>query len=564
MDPNEYDDIEQSAARRRQRMRQRKHVREREGRITGDATRLQLPDIGGSIGSALGRIPIGQVQTQHLPFIVAGVAALLFVGFLGWHLLGGRIFPNVFALDVPIGGLTVEEATDKLMTAWRTDTHITLTDEERTWTADPIEMGLQLDAQAMAEGARRAGLAGFPFGFWVDPLVTLDRDRAETFFIALRDQVDIEPTNARFGWEAEDVVSITGIDGRRLDVADTLDSLLAEPIRPVRERQLALWVDPVTPDVADATPLLDDVRAFITQPFELRGYDPFFDTSTVWTTTPDVFVSWLETSADGLSLREDTFAPFVLAQNTTLEANSPPRYLDTAETVDFVQAALAAGQPYANLRVRQRETTYSVVSGDSAYRAARKNGLPYYLFEAANPDRDLNVLAVGDQLNVPSRDPMVPLPPVPEKRIIVDLDRQLLVAYENGNEHFRWAISSGVDDAPTSPGIFQILDHSEVAYGSSYTLCNSEGCGQWEMYWFMGIYEVVPGLMNGFHGAVLLPNGAYLGGGSVGSQYTFGCVMSQDDQARMLYDWAEEGTIVEIISSDFPPLSELGRRTLAT
>ena len=47
-------------------------------------------------------------------------------------------------------------------------------------------------------------------------------------------------------------------------------------------------------------------------------------------------------------------------------------------------------------------------------------------------------------------------------------------------------------------------------------------------------------------------------------KYTFGCVMSQDDQARQLYDWAEEGTIVEIISSDYPPQSELGRRALAT
>jgi hypothetical protein len=79
----------------------------------------------------------------------------------------------------------------------------------------------------------------------------------------------------------------------------------------------------------------------------------------------------------------------------------------------------------------------------------------------------------------------------------------------------------------------------------------------------MGIYEVVPGLMNGFHGAVLLPNGAYLGGGNVGSPFTFGCVMSQDDQARLLYDWAEEGTIVEIISSDYPPQSELARRAFA-
>jgi len=76
----------------------------------------------------------------------------------------------------------------------------------------------------------------------------------------------------------------------------------------------------------------------------------------------------------------------------------------------------------------------------------------------------------------------------------------------------------------------------------------------------MGIYEVVPGLVNGFHGAVLLPNGTYLGGNNVGVPYTLGCVMSRDDQARQLYEWADHGTIVEIISRDYPPQSELARR----
>ena len=81
------------------------------------------------------------------------------------------------------------------------------------------------------------------------------------------------------------------------------------------------------------------------------------------------------------------------------------------------------------------------------------------------------------------------------------------------------------------------------------------------MNWFMGIYEVVPGLMNGFHGNVLLPNGALLGGGGgAQSATTFGCVMSDEDVAKFLYDWAEEGTMVEILSRDYPPRSELGQK----
>ena len=123
-------------------------------------------------------------------------------------------------------------------------------------------------------------------------------------------------------------------------------------------------------------------------------------------------------------------------------------------------------------------------------------------------------------------------------------------------------MTPGISEAPTSPGVYQILSHEPVASGSSYSLCGEAGCGQWELNWFMGIYEVVPGLVNGFHGAVLLPNGTFLGGNNVGTPYTLGCVMSRDDQARQLYEWANEGTIVEIISADYPPQSELARRVI--
>ena len=82
------------------------------------------------------------------------------------------------------------------------------------------------------------------------------------------------------------------------------------------------------------------------------------------------------------------------------------------------------------------------------------------------------------------------------------------------------------------------------------------------MNWFMGIYEVIPGLMNGFHGAVQLPNGNYLGGGGVYEPSTFGCIMSLDNNAEQLYRWAERGTIVEILSDDFQPESRLAQFAL--
>ena len=38
--------------------------------------------------------------------------------------------------------------------------------------------------------------------------------------------------------------------------------------------------------------------------------------------------------------------------------------------------------------------------------------------------------------------------------------------------------------------------------------------------------------------------------------------MSLDDNAEQLYAWAENGTIVEVLSDDFQPESELGQFAL--
>ena len=75
------------------------------------------------------------------------------------------------------------------------------------------------------------------------------------------------------------------------------------------------------------------------------------------------------------------------------------------------------------------------------------------------------------------------------------------------------------------------------------------------MTWFMGIYEVFPGLVNGFHGNVLLANGSLLGDGNVGYPATYGCVMSENEPALWLYEWAQVGTMVEIVAGDYLPRS---------
>jgi lipoprotein-anchoring transpeptidase ErfK/SrfK len=530
----------------------------------------QIPSLSPRLGDAGGRLSLMAQefwwQFTHTPtalYVVGSVVALAALIFVLSHLLGGRIFPNVYAMGVDLGGLTVEEATAKLDNLWQRTLRLTLEDGDRTWQTTPADLGLSFDAQATAESARGVGMSGIPFGYAVVPRVGVnDELKAQTFLLDLSQQANVAASNPGFRWVGEELTTVPAREGKMLDVAATLGALMDAPAQVAERARLALVMQPVRPDAQEADVALEAARALTSQTFQMSGYDPFTNETITWSTDRDTFTSWIEASGDGLALREAAFRPFLDAQAATLNPDpSGLRFIEPTDAVERVRAAISSGVAQIGLRIRYRATTYEVVSGDTGFRIGRKTGIPFYLIQQANPNLDweATILSPGDIINLPTRDLTIPENPVPTKRIVVNLNTQQMIAFENGQPVFQWAISSGISSAPTSPGIYQILSQQEEASGSSFTLCGERGCGQWEMYWFMGVYEVVPGLMNGFHGAVLLPDGTYLGGGNVGAPFTFGCIMSENGNAEQLYRWAEIGTIVEIVSSEFAPVSALGQ-----
>lgn len=501
-------------------------------------------------------------KTRVVLALGAVLCAVLLLVFAGQNLSQRRIFPGVWVSGVYVGGLTAVEAEQALQKGWGRDAVLRLVDRDRYWEATPADLGLYLNSEQAVAAAHSVGLAGIPFGWDVIPEIEIDYIKAQTFLLDLVREVEFPPANASFSLENQRLLGVRGRVGKVLEVGQTMSALTSNVAEVVRSRRLELVTRPLVPDVIDPTPHLESVRDLIQQPFQMIGYDPYYDETIVWETTTETFVSWIEVDEFGLTLRVETFFPFLQAQNASL--NPPlatnPRYLDQVDTLEKMRRAISSNNPKVNLRVRYRPSKYTVVRGDRGFFISRKTGIPYFLIEEVNRDYNLDTLYPGDVLNLPSQDVAVPLDPVLNKRIIVDLTYQRLTAYENGLPVFNWNIASGIEGNPTSPGIYQILTHDEIAHGSSFNLCGAQGCGQWKMNWFMGVYEVRPGLMNGFHGAVELPNGSYLNNGLVGVPATYGCVMSVDDNARSLYDWAEVGTLVEIISGEYEPRSDLARQ----
>ena len=492
------------------------------------------------------------------------VTISVLVFFVSSYLLAGRIFPNVYAMGLSVGELTPEEAATAIGVHWDSDLVIEIAvDGVHLVAVRPDELGLSIDVTSMAEGARAAGLAGLPFGINIEPQVTVSHSRAQSLLLDLTESVYVQQYEAGYKWSGGKLITVPGRRGRHLDITESLERLKADAAAVVTYGRFDLPTIPLNPIVLDSAPFLDEAIGFLIDGIRLRGYDPFTDEMISFNVDQKLVAEWLTAGENGLSVRENAFRKFINEENRKL-VNSKQRYIDELLAIGNLQEALSTGNPDIVMRLNYLPQPYSVVRGDTGFRVGRKKGIPYELIRDANPTVNWNALIVGQEIQIPSRDALLPEDPVPNKRIIVDLESQWLVAFENKDLRFSWGVSSGRETAPTYPGVFQVLTHDPKSFGSSYALCSDLGtnCNQWEMFWFMGIYEVVPGLMNGFHGAVKLPNGNLLGGGYTFEPTTFGCIMSLNSRARELYEWAETGTVVEILSAEFAPESELGQYAL--
>jgi lipoprotein-anchoring transpeptidase ErfK/SrfK len=63
-------------------------------------------------------------------------------------------------------------------------------------------------------------------------------------------------------------------------------------------------------------------------------------------------------------------------------------------------------------------------------------------------------------------------------------------------------------------------------------------------YW-LGIYYV-GNIENGIHALPIRPDGTVMWGGFLGQKASYGCVILSNQAAKLIYDWADIGTRVDI------------------
>ncbi len=478
------------------------------------------------------------------------LSALILFGLYGYFQFSGRILPGVRVGDLSLGGMTPAGATGVLSAAWNSGQTLVVTDGQHSWSAAPTDFGLLLDAAATAQRAHEVGHGqGFFTEFFrliesatqgtqVEPVVTLNVEAARAGLENLAGTVNVPPQDASLEIQGGTVVAIPGTPGHTLDVEATLTLLTADPGAALENGVLPLVLVPVAPRIGDASAAVAQAEQLLNGSLAVLIYDPVTDERIDQSIQPDQIAGWLgfEAGDSGLHVivQGDRLEAYLAALSDTL---GPGRYLDAAESAPALTEALSQDR-HATLIVRHAPSTYAVQSGDTLTRIAWQVGMPYWKLLEANPGIEANAIVPGQVLNVPSKDDLLPLPVVVNKRIQISIGEQHMWIYENGQQINDFVISTGIDRSPTQPGIFQVQTHELNAYASVWDL--------W-MPHFIGIYESWPGFMNGIHGLPTLSSGYRLWADILGRPASYGCIILDLDDAELLYNWADQGVVVEIV-----------------
>jgi tetratricopeptide (TPR) repeat protein len=124
----------------------------------------------------------------------------------------------------------------------------------------------------------------------------------------------------------------------------------------------------------------------------------------------------------------------------------------------------------------------------------------------------------------------------PPKRIEIDISKQHFYAWLGDTLIYSFPTSTGLRGRDTATGHYKVLDKIPMAYSSVWNL---------KMPYWLGIYYV-GNIENGIHALPIRPDGSVMWAGLLGQRASYGCVILSTQAAKLIYDWAEIGTKVDI------------------
>lgn len=490
--------------------------------------------------------------------LLAGLIALVIIlplTCLSLTIISFQVFelnlPGVTIYDKNVGLMSREETEAWIDSYWNQERLIQLVPamtSAESYGLKPSELGLWVDPEATAEAAFTIGRGADPFeeitaaasgeSQIVYPVLYYNDQTARETLEEIANDLAIPAEEASIAYQDGAWVILPGQAGYAVDIETTLDELFNNAFMILLSQTGTIHFQTVAPELIDLTPILDDIDDVVSKELAFQAYDPITDENFTWSVPLETKQTWVavnyETFEVTLSPEQDGVDALLdewegdLGQGRSWEETLTPTDLIGTWAEDETMLAI----------IRHNPTTYHVDSGETLWAISLKVEIPMWYIMNANEGLTANNLEAGMDLVIPSKNDLLPLPVVPDKRIVIDISAQHMTVYEDGQVWASYVVSTGMDDSPTMTGIFQVQTHELDAYASN-----------WDLYMphFLGIYEAWSGYMNGIHGLPLLSSGERLWASALGTPASYGCIILDLDDAEDLYYWADEGVVVEII-----------------
>ncbi|HEY2593320.1 MAG TPA: VanW family protein [Chloroflexota bacterium] len=217
----------------------------------------------------------------------ASLAVLVATAFLGFEVSSfNRVKPGVTALDVNLGGLTLDQAQAQLAPRALAilDQPVQIQLDQSSWTTSPRQLGVNLDPQALAAAAYAIGRDGSPAGEIQAQVTALqngvsvpivgqaDASMVDDLVQRIAQQVDRPARPAQLSVADDGTLTyVTSEPGVQLDRASAR-AAIAQALTN-GDPQVTLSAQPLQPDVAtdQITAAHDQLQAILSQPIQLTA-----------------------------------------------------------------------------------------------------------------------------------------------------------------------------------------------------------------------------------------------------------------------------------------------------
>jgi vancomycin resistance protein YoaR len=259
--------------------------------------------------------PTRQPRTANIPLqiiltLLSGAFLFLFflLVFSGIYQVwfAGRIFPGVTMMDVDLGGLTPQQAEEKIASSfdYPGSGSLVLKNADKTWNYSPAQLGLFLDPKASAQNAFNEGREGSFFhridqqlsaarsGIMIAPTYIFDQRLTASVLGQIAAQVNHPLIEADISLTGIDVKVRSGETGRELDQTLTLQ-IIRVFMESMRSGTIDLPIKTTEPAVINAEQAANVAKKILSGPLTITMPANQTDNMGPWSIDPETLAGML-------------------------------------------------------------------------------------------------------------------------------------------------------------------------------------------------------------------------------------------------------------------------------